>query len=123
MNRYVVLVFSLPAIGYLGFLSQFLIGEPAGPLRAVLEALFLPALPVMTVYSALLDPMPGADQTLGTIGFFGFAYLLAVILVAGVHASLVVVRDRGLLDGDRNDADVTTRGSNGEPVGSEGDQR
>lgn len=102
LNRYVVLVSSLPAIGYLGFLSQFVIGEPAGLLRTLLEGLFLLALPVMTLYSSLLDKLIALDQSLGTIGFSVFAYLIAVILVSGDHVCLVVIRGRGPLTGDRS---------------------
>lgn len=93
LNRYVILVFSLAAIGYLGILSQFVIGAPVGPVRIALQALFLPALPVMILYSNLLERLPIVDQSIGTISFFVFAYLFALILVLGIRVSLLVVRD------------------------------
>lgn len=88
-NRAVALVFGLPAVGYLGFLSQFALGEPSGIVADVLAGLFLFALPVLTVYSALLDLLPPISQQLGTAGFFVFAYLLAVV---SVFATRNVVR-------------------------------
>lgn len=93
LNRYVILVVSLPAIGYLGFLSRFVFGTPAHPVRMALEALFMPALPVMTLDSSLLETLPSVDHSLGTIGFFVFTYLFALILVWGIHVRLMVVRD------------------------------
>ena len=80
-NRAVAVVFGLPAVGYLAFLSQFVIGEPTGIARDVLGGVFLFALPILVVYSALLEVVGPVDQTLGTAGFFVFAYLLAVVSV------------------------------------------
>lgn len=93
-NRAVAVVFGLPAVGYLAFLSQFLVGEPTGLARDVLGGLFLFALPVMMLYSALLDVVGPVDQTLGTAGFFIFAYLLAVASVLVVRRGLQFVRGR-----------------------------
>lgn len=97
LNRYVITVFSLPALGYLGFLSQFVVGEPGGPVRTVLEVLFLFSLPVMHLYSTVLGVMPSVDQELGTVGFFVFSYVFAVVLVLGIHVGLQIVRDQGLI--------------------------
>jgi hypothetical protein len=84
-NRWVAVVFSLPAIGYLAFLSQFWLGEPSGVVAAVLEGLFLFALPLLTVYSAILDVLPAVSQAVGTAGFFPFAYAFAAVSVAAVR--------------------------------------
>lgn len=91
-NRAVAVAFGLPAVGYFGFLSQFLLGEPTGLLEDVLAGLFLFALPVVTLYSALLDVIPPVDQTLGTVGFFVFAYFLAVASVLVVRRGARLVR-------------------------------
>ena len=93
-NRAVLLVFALPALGYLGFLSQFMFGEPAGLVRSILVGLFLFALPVMALYSTLLGPIAPVDQELGTVGFFIFAYVFAVILVWAIQQSIRFVRGR-----------------------------
>ncbi len=84
-NRWVGVVFALPAVGYLAFLSQFWLGEPAGVVADVLGGLFLFALPLLTVYSALLDVLPDASQSLGTVGFFAFAYAFAVAAAAAIR--------------------------------------
>lgn len=84
-NRWVAVVFLLPAIGYLAFLSQFWLGEPSGVVAAVLQGLFLFALPLLSIYSALLDVLPDVSQSVGTAGFFVFAYAFAVAAVAVVR--------------------------------------
>lgn len=93
-NRAVLLVFALPALGYVGVLSQFMFGEPTGLVRGILEGLFLFALPVMTLYSTLLESLAPVDQELGTVGFFIFAYLFAVILVWATRRGIRFVRSR-----------------------------
>ncbi|MFC7046266.1 hypothetical protein ACFQH6_13375 [Halobacteriaceae archaeon GCM10025711] len=93
-NRAVLLVFALPAVGYLGFLSQFLVGEPTGVLRAILLALFVFALPIMALYGTLLGGITPVDQGLGTVGFFLFAYLVAVVLVWAARRGRTLVRGR-----------------------------
>jgi hypothetical protein len=96
-NRAVLLVFALPALGYLGFLSQFLVGEPTGLLRTALVALFVFALPVMVLYGSLLgllNLVVPVDPELGTAGFFVFAYLLAVVLVWAARQGGRFVRGR-----------------------------
>lgn len=97
LDRYVILLFSLPALGYLGFLSQFVFGAPGGPVRIVLEALFLFTLPVLRLYSITLGVFPAVDQEVGTVGFFVFAYVFALTLVVGVFVGRQVIRDRGLV--------------------------
>ena len=93
-NRAVAVVFGLPAIGYLAFLSQFALGEPGGVVEDLLGGLVAFALPVMIAYSALLDVIGPVDQTLGTVGFFVFAYLLAVVVVLVVRRGLQFARGR-----------------------------
>lgn len=93
-NRAVLLVFTLPALGYLGFLSQFVLGEPSGLVRGILEGSFLFALPLMPLYSILLDAVPSVDQTIGTAGFFVFIYVFAVVLVWTTRQSIWFVRER-----------------------------
>jgi hypothetical protein len=96
-NRAVLAVFALPALGYLGFLSQFLVGEPTGLLRTALVALFLFALPVIVLYGTLiglLNLVVPVDPELGTAGFFVFAYLLAVVLVWAARRGRRFVRGR-----------------------------
>lgn len=102
LNRYVMLVFSLPSLGYLGFLSRFVIGEPGGPIRVFLEAMFLFSLPVMHLYSIVLEVLPPVEQGLGTIGFFPFAYLVAILVAWVARQSLRVIRRRGLHWTDSN---------------------
>lgn len=92
-NRAVALVFGLPAVGYLAFLSQFALGE-RGVVADALGGLTVFALPVMFLYSAVLDVVGPVDQTLGTAGFFVFAYLLAVVVVLVVRRGVQFVRGR-----------------------------
>ncbi|SFR36081.1 hypothetical protein [Halogeometricum limi] len=80
-NRAVLVLFALPALGYLGFLSQFLLGEPTGIVRIFLGGLFLFALPMLILYSTLFGAIAPVNQSLGTVGFFIFTYLFAVALV------------------------------------------
>lgn len=91
-NRTVLLVFALPALGYLAFLSQFAFGDPTGPVRAFLEGTFLFALPAMALYSTLLDALGPVDRTLGTAGFFVFTYVLAVGLAWATRQGRRLVR-------------------------------
>lgn len=91
-NRAVALLFGLPAIGYLAFLSQFVLGDLPGVVEDVLAGLFLFALPVTLVYSAVLDVIGPVGQTLGTVGFFPFAYLLAVVFVFVTRQAIRFVR-------------------------------
>lgn len=93
-NRAVAVAFGLPALGYLAFLSRFVVGEPAGLLGDVLGGVVAFAVPVMLLYSALLDAVGPVNQTLGTVGFFVFAYLLAVAAVLVARRALTLVRDR-----------------------------
>lgn len=93
-NRAVALVFGLPAVGYMTFLSQFWLGEPTGLAKDVLGGVVLFALPVMILYSALLDVIGPVNQTLGTVGFFVFAYLFAVVSVLVVRRGVRFVRGR-----------------------------
>jgi hypothetical protein len=93
-NRAVAVVFALPAVGYLAFLSQFWLGEPTGLARDVLGGVVMFALPVMILYSALLDVIGPVDQTLGTVGFFVFTYLFAVVSVLVVRRGVRFVRGR-----------------------------
>jgi hypothetical protein len=93
-NRGVAVLFGLPALGYVAFLSRFLVDEPAGLLGDALGGLVAFALPVMFLYSALLDAVGPVDQTLGTAGFFVFAYLLAVVAVLAGRRTLTLVRGR-----------------------------
>jgi hypothetical protein len=93
-NRAVALVFGLPAVGYLAFLSQFWFDDPTGLVSDVLGSVVLLALPVMTLYSALLNVIGPVDQTLGTVGFFVFAYLFAVVSVLVGRRGVRFVRSR-----------------------------
>lgn len=93
-NRAVAIVFALPAVGYLAFLSQFWLGEPSGLARDVLGGVVMFALPVMILYSTLLDVIGPIDQTLGTVGFFVFAYLFAVLSVLVVRRGVRFARGR-----------------------------
>lgn len=93
-NRAVLLVFALPALGYLGFLSQFIFGEPTDLVRSILVGLFWFALPVMALYSTILGPIAPIDQELGTVGFFIFAYVFAVIFVWAIRQGIRFVRGR-----------------------------
>lgn len=93
-NRAVALLFGLPAVGYLAFLSQFALGDSPGVVEDVLAGLFLFALPVTMLYSAVLDVIGPVGQTLGTVGFFPFAYLLAVVLVFVTRHAIQFVRRR-----------------------------
>ncbi len=93
-NREVLIVFALPALGYLGFLSQFLFGEPTGIVRTFLGGMFLFALPVMVLYSTLLGAIAPVNQSLGTVGFFLFTYLFAVALVWTTRRGVQVIRGR-----------------------------
>ena len=93
-NRAVLLVFALPALGYLAFISQFVFGKPTGLVRGFLEGVFLFALPVMALYSLLLDTVAPVDQELGTVGFFVFAYVFAIVLVWATRQSICFVRGR-----------------------------
>lgn len=101
----VLLVCALPALGYLDFLSQFVFGEPTGLIRGLLEGLFLFTLPLMPLYSILLETIPPVDQNLGTAGFFVFIYVFAVVLVWATRHSIRLVRDRPSKDNSRSDID------------------
>lgn len=85
VNRAVLLLFGLPALGYAGFLSQFVFGEPTGFTRWVLGGLLLFTYPVMALYSTVLNwtlwLLGETHEGLGTAGFFVFAYGLAVAFV------------------------------------------
>lgn len=104
-NRAVAVVFGLPAIGYLAFLSQFVLGEPSGIVEDLLGGLVAFALPVMILYSTLLDVIGPVDQTLGTVGFFVFAYLFAVVAVLVVRRGVRLVRGRLPPEGDTGTPD------------------
>jgi hypothetical protein len=93
-NRAVLIVCALPVLGYVGFLSRFVFGDPTGIVRSFLEGLFLFALPVMALYSTLLGLIGPVDQEAGTVGFFAFSYVFAVVLVWATRRSIWVVRGR-----------------------------
>jgi hypothetical protein len=93
-DRAVLIVFTPPALGYLGFLWQFVADEPTGVLRTLLLVLFAFALPVMALYGALLGTVAPVDQELGTVGFFIFTYLVAALLVWVARRGGRLVRGR-----------------------------
>ena len=93
-NRAVLVVFALPTVGYLAFLSQFVLGDPSGLTGTALAAVVVVALPVMMLYSALLDVVGPLDQAVGTVGFFVFTYLCAVVVVRVARPGVRFIRRR-----------------------------
>jgi hypothetical protein len=93
-NRAVLVVFALPAVGYLAFLSQFVLGDPSGLTGTALAAVVVLALPVMMLYSMLLDVVGPLEQAVGTVGFFVFTYLCAVVVVRVARPGVRFIRRR-----------------------------
>ena len=93
-NRAVLVAFALPAVGYLAFLSQFVLGDPSGLTGTALAAVVVVALPVMMLYSTLLGVVGPLDQAVGTVGFFVFTYLCAVVVVRVARPGIRFIRRR-----------------------------